>query len=129
MKGAVVISGGATQTGAQPTKISDQQLERLETIIKQRFFKGITLQEAIEDSARREKELAPQDWVAKIAPRPLLVIGGEQDAVATPDRVKALFEKARQPKKLVIIKGADHVFTNKRRELVRVVTNWLKAQT
>jgi fermentation-respiration switch protein FrsA (DUF1100 family) len=75
------------------------------------------------------KELAPQDWIAKISPRPLLIIGGAQDATVNPDRVKSLFEKAKQPKKLVLIKDADHVFTNKRRELVRTVTNWLKAQT
>lgn len=129
IKGAVAIAGGASSTDVPPTKISEQQKERFGTLIKQGFLKGITPQEAIEDSARRTKELAPQDWIAKISPRPLLLIGGEQDATVNPERVKALFEKAKQPKKLVLIKDADHVFTNKRRELVRTVTNWLKAQT
>jgi len=128
VKGAVAISGGASSTEMPPTKISDRQSKHLDTLIAQRFLKGITLQEAIENSTRRSKELAPQDWVAKISPRPLLIIGGEQDATVSPDRVKALYEKAKQPKKLVIIKDADHVFTKKRKELVRTVTNWLKTQ-
>jgi len=126
VKGAVAIAGGISQTDVPTTKILEQQRERFSTLIKQGFLKGITPQEAIEDSAKRMKKLAPQDWIAKISPRPLLIIGGEQDAAVNPDKVKALFMKAKQPKKLVIIKDADHVFTNKRRELVRTVTNWLK---
>ncbi|MDQ1280029.1 MAG: Peptidase protein [Thermoproteota archaeon] len=108
--------------------ILELQKERFGALIKQGFLKCITTQEAIEDSARRMKELAPQDWVTKISPRPLLLIGGEEDATVNPDRIRFLFAKAKQPKKLVIIKDTDHVFTNKRRELVRRVTNWLKSQ-
>lgn len=129
VKGAVAIAGGTSPTiFPQAKEALEQQRERLDTLIKQKFLKDLTLQEAIEDSNIRMKRLAPQDWVAKISPRPLLIVGGEQDASVNPDRVKELFEKAKQPKKLVMIKGADHVFTSKRRELVRTVTKWLKAQ-
>ena len=74
------------------------------------------------------RELAPQDWVEKISPRPLLLIGGEKDATVAPERIKTVFERAKEPKKMVIMKDADHVFTLKRRELVETVTDWLRAQ-
>jgi alpha/beta superfamily hydrolase len=54
------------------------------------------------------------------------MIGGEQDEAATPERVKALYAFAEEPKKLVMIKDADHVFTTKRRRLVKTVIDWLE---
>ncbi|MFQ6074743.1 MAG: alpha/beta hydrolase [Candidatus Bathyarchaeia archaeon] len=123
VKGAVAIAGGATST-----EVSDRIRVYLDNIIKQRFLKGITLQEAIEDWAKLGRELAAQDWVDRISPRPLLMIGGQQDVTVTPDRVRAVFERAKEPKRLVLMEGADHVFTRKRRELMKTVTNWLKTQ-
>lgn len=124
VKGAVAIAGGATSA-----EVPDSIRTYLDNVIQQRFLKNITPQEAVEDWAKMGRQLAAQDWVAKISPRPLLMIGGELDATVTPDRVKAVFERAKEPKRLVMMEGADHVFTRKRRELVETVTAWLKAQT
>jgi len=123
VKGAVAIAGGIS---SKPTEAEARGNTHVKNLIEQKFLKNITFEEAVEDSVKRGREMASQDWIGKTSPRPLLMIGGEQDEAATPDRVKALYEYAKEPKKLVIIKDADHVFTKKRRELVKTVTDWLK---
>jgi dipeptidyl aminopeptidase/acylaminoacyl peptidase len=123
VKGAVPIAGGI---GSR--EVTDRTRTYLTNLIEQKFLKRITLDEALEDTVKRGTELAPQDWIGKISPRPVFMIGGELDAAVSPDRIKALFDHAKDPKKMVIIKDADHVFTKKRRELVKTVTDWLKEQ-
>jgi pimeloyl-ACP methyl ester carboxylesterase len=108
VKGVVAIAGGASSA-----EITDFHRNNLDNLIKQRFLKSITLDEAIDDWVKRANEFAAQEWVEKISPRPLLVVGGEQDLTAPPERVRTVFERAKEPKKLVMIEGADHIFTLK----------------
>lgn len=51
----------------------------------------------------------PVDEIAKIAPRPLLIIHGEDDELLNVQNAYALFEAAREPKQLVIYPGVGHV--------------------
>lgn len=53
-------------------------------------------------------EFAPEDWVARIAPRAILFISTENDAVTPEDQTFALFEKAGEPKKLIVQKETSH---------------------
>jgi pimeloyl-ACP methyl ester carboxylesterase len=46
--------------------------------------------------------------LAKLAPRPLLMIHGGGDTYIKPDMAQALFDRARQPKELWIVEGAKH---------------------
>ena len=48
------------------------------------------------------------DYASRIAPRPLLVIGGESDHTVPAKMAEALFRAAREPKQLYVIPGADH---------------------
>ena len=50
----------------------------------------------------------PLESVPKISPRPLLVIGGECDRLMTPEDVKAVFNAAREPKRLWMVPRARH---------------------
>lgn len=125
VKGSVAIAGGIS---SKPTEAEARENTHMKNLIEQKFVKNITFEDAVEDSMKMGKELASQDWIGKIAPRPLLMIGGELDEAATPERVKALYAYAKEPKKLVMIKDADHVFTKKRRRLVQIVTDWLTEQ-
>lgn len=50
----------------------------------------------------------PVEAAPKIAPRPLLVIGGEYDRLMTPEDVKKVFDAAREPKQLWMVPGAWH---------------------
>ena len=46
--------------------------------------------------------------IARLAPRPLLMIHGGADAYIKPEMSKSLFQRARQPKELWIVEGAKH---------------------
>jgi dipeptidyl aminopeptidase/acylaminoacyl peptidase len=56
----------------------------------------------------RVSEQVPVQIVPSLAPRPLLVILGEDDSVVPPSMTRALFEAARQPKELVALPDTDH---------------------
>jgi cephalosporin-C deacetylase-like acetyl esterase len=47
--------------------------------------------------------------VSKLAPRPLLMVGGDQDKTVPPAHVAAIFAAAGEPKELVIYPGHDHL--------------------
>jgi dipeptidyl aminopeptidase/acylaminoacyl peptidase len=53
-------------------------------------------------------EMQPRNVVAAIAPRPLLVIGGDADTVVPQFMTRELFDSAREPKTLWIVHGAAH---------------------
>lgn len=46
--------------------------------------------------------------IARIAPRPLLMIHGGNDTYIKPDMARALFDLARQPKEFWVVEGAKH---------------------
>jgi dipeptidyl aminopeptidase/acylaminoacyl peptidase len=52
--------------------------------------------------------VSPLDAVARISPRPLLVIHGGSDSVIPADHARLIFESAGEPKKLWVADGADH---------------------
>jgi alpha-beta hydrolase superfamily lysophospholipase len=51
---------------------------------------------------------SPIRFVAKIAPRPLLIVGGSADRLMTESDVRRLYAAAAEPKQLWIIPGAAH---------------------
>jgi dipeptidyl aminopeptidase/acylaminoacyl peptidase len=53
-------------------------------------------------------EMHPKDVVAMIAPRPLLIIGGQVDPIVPPQMIQALFDAAHEPKTLWMVPGAEH---------------------
>jgi dienelactone hydrolase len=70
----------------------------------------------------------PIEAVAKISPRPVLIVHGTKDVVVPGENAEALYKSARKPKKLQWIKGADHVFMerDKTAEVIAVTTKWFK---
>ncbi len=53
-------------------------------------------------------DVAPIDHVASIAPTPLLLLGGDRDWRAPPQELYALFDAAKEPCEVEILKGHDH---------------------
>jgi fermentation-respiration switch protein FrsA (DUF1100 family) len=53
-------------------------------------------------------EFTPEDYVAAIAPRGILFIATENDAVTPEDQTYRLYEKAGRPKKLIVQKQTSH---------------------
>ncbi len=59
-------------------------------------------------SAEALMEFAPEDYVARIAPRAILFIATEGDAVTPEEGTYRLYEKAGQPKKLIVQRETSH---------------------
>ncbi|MBM4443802.1 MAG: alpha/beta fold hydrolase [Chloroflexi bacterium] len=54
------------------------------------------------------KEVSPIRWVDRIAPRPLLILHGQDDDLVDVEQARRLYEKARQPKDIAVVEGAGH---------------------
>lgn len=50
----------------------------------------------------------PTDYVARIAPRPLLIVAGGRDEICFPELAQELFDAARDPKELWFVPEAAH---------------------
>jgi dipeptidyl aminopeptidase/acylaminoacyl peptidase len=49
-----------------------------------------------------------QDWVERIAPRPLLLVHGEKDTMVRIEEAEALYANAKEPKELFVVPGINH---------------------
>lgn len=63
---------------------------------------------------------------ARISPRPLLVIHGEQDETVPVQDAELIYKTAGAPKRLHIIPGADHRFSQTYLEVWQRCANWLQ---
>jgi len=68
------------------------------------------------------------DSCAKISPRPMLIIHGSADPVVPVQHARMLYDKAGEPKKLVIIEGAGHTFSGRTLEdkVIETTIEWFK---
>jgi len=55
-----------------------------------------------------------------------LFISGARDQFGPRDKLEALIASAREPKKLVMIEGADHFFAGRLHELRTAIETWVK---
>jgi dipeptidyl aminopeptidase/acylaminoacyl peptidase len=53
-------------------------------------------------------DMLPKDIVGEIAPRPLLIVQGDQDGLVPEWMARQLYVAAREPKDLYIVRGAHH---------------------
>ena len=74
-------------------------------------------------------QLAGAHVVAELAPKPLLLIHGTADTVLPDECSRVLYERAREPKTLKLIEGADHRLSRHGEELFALVLDWLKSRT
>ncbi|MDD4875735.1 MAG: alpha/beta fold hydrolase, partial [Dehalococcoidales bacterium] len=82
--------------------------------------------ESAEDWLNGFRLLRPIDYVAEIAPRPLLIVHGSNDATVEVSHAHQLYDKAGDPKQIFIIDGAGHRLRQDERAMA-VVLNWLKS--
>ncbi|MFC1908149.1 alpha/beta hydrolase [Chloroflexota bacterium] len=52
--------------------------------------------------------ISPIEYVAKVAPRPLLLVHGNQDEIVNVSHAYRSYDRAREPKQIIIIDGAGH---------------------
>lgn len=58
--------------------------------------------------------------------KPKLFVSGARDQFGPRSKLEALIASMREPKKLVIVEGADHFFEGRLRELREAVESWVK---
>jgi alpha/beta superfamily hydrolase len=63
----------------------------------------------------------------RITPRPLLLVHGELDRRLPPACSRYVYERAGEPKELVILEGAKHSLRQRREDLRRLLWEWLVA--
>jgi fermentation-respiration switch protein FrsA (DUF1100 family) len=61
------------------------------------------------ESAEAIMAYSPEDVVAQISPRPILLIHAGSDNLVSSEEAQSLFERAGEPKKLIIVPGVTHV--------------------
>lgn len=75
------------------------------------------------------KKTRPIDVIDKISPIPLLIIQGNKDPVVFKWHARALYEKAKEPKKLSIIENglhAEELYRKNPKDFVSLCISWLK---
>jgi len=102
----------------------------LETI--QRFRQIGTIRDedfppSMEEWQRGFETVAPIKWIAKISPRPLLLVHGDADELIPLEHAHRLYQKAKEPKELKIIPGAKHKMRLEKAAM-DFVLDWLKAK-
>ncbi len=73
-------------------------------------------------------EIEPLHWVGRISPRPLLILHGDEDEVVPLEHAPRLYEKAGEPKDLVIVTGAKHRLRLDEKA-IDIALTWLKARS
>jgi hypothetical protein len=71
-------------------------------------------------------KVKPIEHIEKLSPRPLLIIHGVQDDVVAPSSAWALYERAGEPKEMLIIEGAGHRLRIAEKAMDGAL-NWLQA--
>lgn len=61
----------------------------------------------------------------RISPRPLLIVHGAQDTVLPPDCSTLIYERALEPKQLVVLSGAGHCLDEADQELHDLLSQWI----
>ena len=72
--------------------------------------------------------VSPIEYVAGVTPRPLLLAHGSQDKIVDVSHAYKLYDRAREPKQIIIIDGAEHRLRQNERA-VAIVIDWLKSHT
>jgi putative redox protein len=61
-----------------------------------------------------------------ISPRPFLVIHGTADLSVPPMEAITIYNAAEQPKRLALIEGADHQFSQHYKKVWEILFEWLE---
>jgi fermentation-respiration switch protein FrsA (DUF1100 family) len=113
---------------ACPAEFSSLRLDRLlEQCRKIGTFRDRDFPSSPDEWRRNFLEVNPIQWVDKIAPRPLLILHGDKDELIKTAHARRLYEKAGEPKKLVLIPGGEHRLRISKTAMEKALA-WLKRQ-
>lgn len=81
-----------------------------------------------EEWFRGFKLVRPVEYVAGIAPRPLLLVHGNRDEVVNVSHARRLYDGAGEPRQLIIVDGVGHRLRHDEKAMALVI-DWLKARS
>ncbi len=88
-------------------------------------FLAVSPEEFARQRAGASGRPGPLEVVASIAPRPLLIVHGSDDAWVPVEHARRLRSRAGRPSRYVEVEGANHSFAWHRAELRDLVSGWL----
>ncbi len=91
-------------------------------------IKAGVLQPAVAAVAALSSQMYGTSEVAELAPRPLLLVHGTEDAVIEHVASEMVYALAREPKRLVLLPAAGHSLESSREELRDLLRGWLVEQ-
>jgi uncharacterized protein len=115
---AVAVYGAAVDLGV--IDLTPEQLDHEMT-----RFLAVTPDEFARQRADVRGRPGPLEAVASIAPRPLLIVHGSDDAWVPVEHARRLRARAGEPCRYVEVDGVNHSFAWHRAELRDLVTGWL----
>jgi dipeptidyl aminopeptidase/acylaminoacyl peptidase len=120
--GVLMSPASDTVTMAAKEKM-DGTAKRLAAMAEGKL-KGATYESLMKDLEWVAKNTNPIELAPKIK-APIMVVVGSNDTVTPPEACKKLYEAAKEPKKWVLIDGADHGYSEHRIPLIKAVLDWL----
>ncbi len=88
-------------------------------------LEGLTAEQLRVDLREMTATGNPIDLIGGVK-APILLVVGSDDDVTPPELCKLLYDRAREPKKWVLVDRADHGYSEHRIPLIRAVLDWLK---
>jgi len=85
-----------------------------------------TLNTAVTTVVALSSQLAGAHVVGDLAPRPLLLVHGTADTILPHRSSEMIYERAGEPRELMLFEGADHRFSDRGDELFALVREWLR---
>ncbi|MEM1538417.1 MAG: alpha/beta fold hydrolase [Candidatus Nezhaarchaeales archaeon] len=114
---------------ATPADASTIPLDALRETVKKAkesgSLRGVEKPGSAEELYRDFQVLNPLTYVDRISPRPILIVHGDQDELVNVEEAWKLYFKAKEPKRIVIVKGGQHKL-RLNREAVASIIGWLK---
>jgi uncharacterized protein len=104
--------------------IGDENLRRMVAMAEGKL-NGVSVDSIAKDLTEVAKTTNPVRLVSKIR-APLMVVAASKDTVTPPEACKMLFDSANEPKKWVLIEGADHGFSEHRILLINAIIERLR---
>lgn len=71
-------------------------------------------------------KLRESEAVSALRGIPLLVVIGSSDSIVGVDEAQEIFDSAHEPKSLVVIDSADHIYRGKEEELINKTIDWIR---
>lgn len=118
---AVAAIAPVGQDGGRPVQESREFIKRSCAVLR------VSDPEALADDFFAHVRTAdPVDSARALGKRPLLLVHGDQDELIPLHVSKDIHFAASGPKKLVVVKGAQHHFLPEREKLAKLLTEWFK---